>query len=266
MINEYNSESSQPRIITIQKTPRRAFHHLKTLGKFAGIPIFSAVFYLFYWKDSSIRAQYGTFFWWLTLIFSAGLLWWSEVSQTRHPRNQMSPQRGLPHLKALGKIAGYVMSSVIVDLVFLKDNRIVETYELYLRCFTLIFAGAALWLLARDWFMTGNMTFTFDGDKGAFSVEEENRSLFELPFQAIKRIKIEESSNLFPVYILSIHLQDGQRLEMDSSASQEEMNGLAQQLADLTSKKIVIQKYDEPLSKEEKEEQRQLRNEVYRGD
>ena len=59
------SEASQDRILTIQKSPWRAFRHLQTLGRAGGVAVFSAVFYLLYWKDSSIAQQHETFFWWL---------------------------------------------------------------------------------------------------------------------------------------------------------------------------------------------------------
>lgn len=255
-----------PRILTIQKSPQRAINHLKTFGKFAGVAIFSATFYLLYWKDSSIRRQYETIFWWLALIGSAAVIWWNETSQARHHSKQGSPQRISYHLKALGKIASLIISSAIIDLVFLKDNRMAGQFETYLRCFTLIFAAAALWLLVRDWLVTGNRTFTFDGNNKTFSLREKDRDFFQLPFQAIKRIKIEMSSNLFPVYILSVHLQDGQVFEIDASANPQEMNILANRLSDLTGVKILFQRYDDPLSKEEKEEQHRLRDEIYKGD
>lgn len=254
------------RILTIRKSPQRSLSHLKTFGKFAGVAVFSATFYLLYWRDSSIRRHYETIFWLLALLGGAALIWWNETSHSRLQMEQGSPQQVSHHLKALGKIAGFAISSAIVDLVFLRDNRMAEQFETYLRCFTLIFAAAALWLFVRDWLMTGNRTFTFDGNNETFSVQEKSRQLFQLPFQAIKRIKIEMSSNLFPVYILSVHLQDGQVLEIDASASLQEMNGLANRLSDLTGVEILFQRYDEPLSKEEKEEQRRLRDEIYKGD
>jgi hypothetical protein len=265
-MNEQNRAPSQSRILRIQKTPQRAFHQLKVLGRVAGFTIFSAVFYLLYWKDSSIRQQYETIFWWLTLLFSAATFWWSESSRLRISTNLDSFDRTLHHLKTLGKIAGIVISSVIVDQFILKDNPFAGNFESYLQIFTLIFGAVAIWLLARDWFMTGNMTFIFDGDNESFRIQEGKRTQIQLSFQAIKRIKIEVSSNVFPIYILSLHLRDGQRLEIDASANQGEINGLADQISAMTGAQIVMQQYDEPLSKEEKEEQRTHWNDTYKGD
>ncbi len=266
MMNGQESELSKNRILTIQKSPQRAFHHLKVLGKAAGIAIFSAVFYLLYWKDSSIREQYENIFWWITLIFGVIVLWRSEISQPQTTTLKKSPKRTLQHLKALGKIAWIVVISAIVDLFFLKDNSLIGQYEIGVKWLTLIFAAFAMWSLIRDWLITGNMTFAFDGNREVFRVIDKDRELFQLPFQAIKRIKIEESSNLFPVYILLIHLQDGQVIEIDTSANQEEINGLANQLSEMTRAQIVRQHYDEPLSEEEKEEQAWQRNAIYKGD
>jgi hypothetical protein len=110
------------------------------------------------------------------------------------------------------------------------------------------------------------MTYVFDGNRDVFRIMDKDRELFELQFQAIKRIKVQESSNLFPVYTLFVHLQDGQAIEIDTSAMQEEINDLANQLSEMTRAPIVTQRYDEPLSEDEKEEQRWRGNQVYRGD
>jgi hypothetical protein len=263
---ESEREPSQTRILTIQKSPQRAFRHLKAMGRAGGIAVFSAVFYLLYWKDSSIRQQHETFFWWLALICGAAALLWSEYSQSRATATRESPQRISHHLKTLGKIVGVVITSAILDLVFLKDNSLAGQYEVYLRWLTLIFAAFAIWLLVQDWLTTGGMTFVFDGNRDVFRVMDKDRELFQLQFQAIKRIKVQESSNLFPVYTLFVHLQDGQAIEIDTSAKQEEINGLANQLSEMTGAPIVVQHYDEPLSEEEKEEEKWRSNQVYKGD
>jgi hypothetical protein len=41
---------------------------------------------------------------------------------------------------------------------------------------------------------------------------------------------------------------------------------LANQISAMTGAEIVMQQYDEPLSKEEKEEQRTIWNDTYKGD
>ncbi|MEJ2750356.1 MAG: hypothetical protein P8183_20980 [Anaerolineae bacterium] len=265
-MSSQESEPSQTDVLTIQKSPQRVFDHLKVLGRTAGIAIFAAVFYLLYWKDSSIRQQHETLFWGLALIGGAAALWWSEYSKLRASTTRKTPPRIRQHLKIAGKIAGIALSSAIVDFVFFKDNPMAEQYEVYLRWFTLLFAALAIWALIQDWLITRGMTFVFDGNRKVFRVMDKNHDLFQLPFQAIKRIKVQESSNFMPVYTLFIHLQDGQAMEIDTSAKPEEMNGLANQLSGMTGAPIIIQRYNESLSKDEKEEQMWQSNEIYKGD
>jgi hypothetical protein len=190
----------------------------------------------------------------------------SPSSQSHVLTIAKTPQRTLRHLQTFGKIAGIAIITTVLYLIFDKENGVIGHYEFCVRWFTLIFGALAIWLLIRDWFVSGNMTFVFDGDQEVFSVKDKNRELSQLTFGAIKRIKIEESSNLFPLYILSVHLQDGQIIEIDASANQAEINSLANQISEMTGVRIVMQHYDEPLSKEEKEDQRMQRNQVYRGD
>ena len=265
MKSKQESEPSQTRVLTIQKSPQRAFRHLKILGRAAGVTIFSSLFYLLYWGDSSIRRQYETLFWWLALIFGVVTVWRSESSHSRASTTPGSPQRAFHPLKTLGKIAGFVIGSVIVDLVFLKNIPMAEQTERYLRWFTLIFAAFAIWFLIRDWLATRDMTFVFDSNRQVFSVTGKDGNGFQLGLQAIKRIKIVESSNLFPVYSLFIHLQDGQVIEIDNSADQKEISELANQLSEMTGAQIVIRHYNEHPSQEEKE-QMWRRDEVYKGD
>jgi hypothetical protein len=187
-------------------------------------------------------------------------------SQSRVLKIKKTRQRALRHLRTFGQIAGIAIITAVLYLIFDKDNSIIGHYEFCVRSLTLIFGALAIWLLIRDWFISGNMTFVFDGDREVFDVKDKNRELFQLTFRAIKRIKIEESSNRFPIYILSIHLQDGQIIEIDASANQAEINRLANQISEMTGARIVMQHYDEPLSKEEKEDQRRQINEIYKGD
>jgi hypothetical protein len=156
----------------------------------------------------------------------------------------------------------------ILHLIFDKDNGPAgHYYDTCARWLTLIAGAAAIWLLIRDWFISGNMTFLFDGDRKVFCVQDKNRTLFHLPFNAIKRIKIEESSNVFPVYTLSVHLQDGQIIEIDASAKQAESDLLANKISEMTGAEIVMQRYDEPLSEEEKAEQAtRQQSEIWKGD
>jgi hypothetical protein len=131
----------------------------------------------------------------------------------------------------------------------------------------LIAGAVAIWFLIRDWVFSGDMSFVFDGDRRIFQILRANRISLELSFNAIKRIKIEETSNLFPVYLLSIHLQDGQVIEIDASGDQGEIHELAEKISGLTGKKIVVQHYNEPLSEGEKEDQQRSRWEgPYKGD
>jgi hypothetical protein len=190
----------------------------------------------------------------------------SQSSRSRVLTIDKTPQRTLRHFRTFGRIAGVAIITTILYLIFDKDNSIIGHYEFCVRWLTLIFGALAIWLLIRDWFISGNMTFVFDGDQEVLSVKDKNREPFQLTFRAIKRIKIEESSNLFPMYILSIHLQDGQIIEIDTSANQAEINMLANQISEMTGARIVMQHYDEPLSKEEKEDQRRQRNQIYKGD
>lgn len=260
------SEPSQHRMLTIQKSPQRTFQHLKGLGRTAGFAIFSAVFYLLYWKDLHLRQHYATLFWWLAFIFGVVSFWWSEYSKLRGTPKQVISKRVSHHFKTLGKIASIVISSVIVDLVILKNNPMAEQFETTLQCLTLIFAALAIWWLLRDWFMTSEMTFVFDGGREIFIVRDKDRERLQLGFQAIKRVKVDESSNLFPVYTLYVHLQDGQVIEIDTSVDQDEINSLANQISEMTGAPILVQHYDEQLTKEEKEEQMWQQREIYRGD
>jgi len=266
-MNRQESPSAKIRILTIQKSLKRTVQHLKMLGRTGGLAIFSAVFYLLYWKNSSIREQYENIFWWIALAYGAFTVWKSETAQPQTTTLQKSPNRTLQHLRALGKIAGTVIASAVFELLFLKNNSFAGQYESLFRWFTIIAAAFAIWGLIRDWLMTSNMTFVFDGDRGTFCVQEKGRILAELPLRAIKRIKIAESSNVFPVYVLSVHLRDAQIIEIDANAKRAEIDLLADQIAELTGAEIVFQAYNEPLSKEEKEEQVQRqRNEVWKGD
>jgi hypothetical protein len=170
-------------------------------------------------------------------------------------------------LRTFGLIAGTAIITAIFYLIFAKDHSLAGQYDTFARWLTVVGGALAVWLLIRDWLISGNMSFLFDGDREVFCVQDKNRPLFQLSSKAIKRIKIEESSNIFPVYILSIHLQDGQIIEIDASANQAEINLLANKISEITGAEIIVQRYNEPLSKEEKEDRAQRqRNEVWKGD
>jgi hypothetical protein len=192
----------------------------------------------------------------------------SESTQSRILTIRKTPRRALLHFRALGLIVGTAIIMAILSLILDKDNGLAgDYYDTCARWLTVIAGAFAIWLLIRDWFISGNMTFLFDGDREVFCVQDKNRIPIQLSFKAINRIKIEESSNVFPVYTLSIHLQDGQIIEIDASAKQAEINLLADRIAETTGAEIVIQRYNEPLSKEEKEDQaRRRQNEIWKGD
>lgn len=190
------------------------------------------------------------------------MLWWSEYSQLRSAPAQHARQ----HLKIVGKIAGLIITSVLIDLVLLKDNPMADDIEVYAKWLILLAAGFAIWALIQDWLITKDRMFIFDSNHRVFRVVENERDLFHLPFQAIKRIKIQESSNVFPIYRLFIHLKDKRAYEIDASAQPEEIMALANQLSAMTGVKVVVQGYNDPLTKEEKEEQRLNPFDVYKGD
>jgi hypothetical protein len=191
-----------------------------------------------------------------------------ESTQSQILTIRKTQRRTLLHLRTLGLIAGTAIIMAILHLIFDQDNGSVgHYYDTCARWLTLIAGAAAIWWLIRDWLVSGNMTFLFDGDKKTFCVQDKNRTLFQLPFNAIKRVKIEESSNRFPVYTLSVHLQDGQIIEIDASASQAESDRLAKKISEMTGAEIVVQRHDEPLSEEEKEEQAaRQQSEIWKGD
>jgi hypothetical protein len=176
-------------------------------------------------------------------------------------------QRAVHHFKTLGRIAGTALLTAVIYLILDRDNSLLGGYNSNIRWITLIAGAVAIWFLIRDWVISGDMTFVFDGDRRIFQVLRANRISLELSFNAIKRIKIEETSNLFPVYLLSIHLQHGQVIEIDASGDKGELHELAEKISGLTGKKIVVQYYNEPLSEGEKEDQQRSRWEgPYKGD
>lgn len=190
-----------------------------------------------------------------------------ESTPSRILTIRKTPRRAWFHFRTFGLIAGTALITAILFLILGKEDGLIGQYNTCARWLTVIAGAFAIGLLIRDWLVSGNMTFLFDGDRQVFQLQDKDRTLFELPFQAITRIKIEESSNLFPVYTLSIHLQDGQIVEMDASAGQAEISLLANQIADITGAKIVTQRYNEPLSEEEKEDREKRRqNEIWKGD
>jgi hypothetical protein len=137
-------------------------------------------------------------------------------------------QRAVHHFKTLGRIAGTALLTAVIYLVLDRDNSFLGRYNSYTRWITLIAGAGVILFLIRDRVSSGDTTFVFDGDQRSFRALRANRTSLELSFNAIKRIKIEETSNLFPVYLLSIHLQDGQVFEIDASAGQGEIHYLAE--------------------------------------